>query len=647
MKRLAKILGWTVGVLVLLAGAGVAGGYYFLTSDEFRGHVESEASRFSGRKTKIARISIEWGSTAHVHLAGVQLANADWAKSEHMLKVEDVDFTLRLWPLLKGDIVLPSLELHKPEVTVEVGPQEQLNWSLGESPVAAEAAKAVAPKERMQTPLIGRLEITEGKITYQDSKRKLDLDGTVSTAHGKAGDQPQAELSLKGKLEGQPLEVKFVGGSVVMLRDTKEPYPLALDITFGGTRLTAKGTVQDPFEWKGPDVDLILAGPNLSEIYPLLGIPGPPTPPYKISGKLERDPGVWKFVRTKWHVGDSDLAGDIFVDVSKKPQFLTAKLVSSNLAFKDLAPLVGAPPGKTGNVNAKQRQTQQQLEATGDLFPNVPLHVEKLRAMNMDVTLDAKRVVAPDYLPVQALNFRVLLNNGVATVKPLTLALVGSGTIAGELGIDARTDTPRVNANLSGRGIELKTFFRNSKYFDTTQGGVQGHVQLVGHGRSLAQVMGGADGHVAVAMTGGSVSSLMVSLAGLQLFDALILYVTGDNRIPILCAVGRMNFQHGTVTFDRTLLDTQKSILHVDGQVALQSQVVGMQVKAEPKSFDLLDLHGPVFVQGKIRQPAVSIGRVIPIPTPVIGTARNVNCPALTQQLLAPQSQAPEVARAR
>jgi hypothetical protein len=36
-----------------------------------------------------------------------------------------------------------------------------------------------------------------------------------------------------------------------------------------------------------------------------------------------------------------------------------------------------------------------------------------------------------------------------------------------------------------------------------------------------------------VAMTGGSVSSLMVSLADLQLFDALILYVTGDNRISV------------------------------------------------------------------------------------------------------------------
>lgn len=644
MKRFAKILGWTLGILVVLVGVAIGGGYLYLTSTDFRSVVESQASSFSGRKTKIEKVSIDWSTVPHVRLSGVQVANADWAKTDSMLKADEVDFTIRLWPLLKGDIVLPRLTLQKPEVIVEKGgPHDELNWSFGESS-GGTAAEAVKPKNRFQTPLIGRLEVTEGRITYQDPKRKLSLDGTISTAMGKAGHQPQAELKLEGKLEGQPLTVNFTGGSAIMLRDTKEPYPIDLEVAFGATKLTAKGQVQDPFQWAHPDVDLTLSGPNLDQIYPLLGIPGPPTGPYRISGKLERDPGVWKFVQTKWRVGDSDISGDIMVDERKKPEFLTAKLVSSNLAFKDLAPLVGAPPS-SGTVNQQQAQTQQQLRARGELFPNIPLHVEKLRAMNMDVTLDARKVVAPDYLPVQALSFRVLINNGVAKVNPIKLALIGSGNITGELGLDARTDTPKVHANLSGTGIELKTFFRNSRFFDTTQGGVQGRVNLVGTGRSLAHVMGTATGDVELALGGGSVSSLMVSAAGLQLFDALILYVTGDKRIPILCAAGRMNFQNGTVTFDRTLLDTQKSILHVNGTVGLQNQAVNVEVKADPKSFDLLDLHGPVAVTGKIRDPQISLHRVFPIPTPTIGTAKTVNCPALTQQLLGPQ--APDVARAR
>lgn len=634
MRRIAKILAWVAGALTCLLVIAASTLYFFVTSDWAHRQIEGRASDFTGRKTRIAKVTVDWGTTANVRLDGIEIANADWAKAPHMLTVEQIDFDIELWPLIRGDLVLPRLALRKPEVQVEVGENEKLNWSSEEAPATVRVAKVLEPDDRYETPLIGKLEVTDGKLGYRDTKRKLELDGTVSTATGKAGSDPQAELSLKGKLEGQPLDLRFVGGSVLMLRDTGQPYPLDLAVTFGATKLVAKGTVLDPFKWTGANVDLTLSGPNLADIYPLLGIPGPPTPPYTIAGKLEREPGLWKFVQSKWRVGESDLTGEVTIDERKKPRFLTAKLVSQKLLFEDLAPLVGAPPSRKTNVSAKQAATRQQLDATGDLFPNVPLQVEKLRAMNMDVTLDAKRVIAPPWLPVQALAFRVLTQDGNVTVRPLTLSVAGGGTIAGELGIDARTADPKVRANLRLSNIELKNFFRESRYFDATQGKVQGRLLLAGNGRSLAQVMSTADGHIALALGGGSVSSLMVSLAGLQIFDALVLYVTGDNRIPIKCAVSRLNFRHGTVSFDRTLLDTQKSVLHVKGQAHLQSQVLKIQVDADPKSFDLLDLHGAVMIEGKLRYPQISLGRVIPIPTPVFGDAKDVPCEALTQQLL-------------
>lgn len=637
MKRMAKILGWVAGILLSLVMVAVGGLYLFVTSDYLRGQLEGRASDFTGRKTRIAHISVDWGAISNVRLDGVEIANAEWGKAPHMLKVEQVDFDISLWPLLKGDLVLPRLVLRKPELEIEVGDKEQLNWSMGETPVATGAAKALQPDNRYDTPLIGQLEITDGKLAYRDTKRKLELDGAVTTATVRAGDQPQAELSLKGKLEGQPLEVRFVGGSVLALRDTEQPYPVNLDIVFGATKLRAKGTVQDPFKWTGANVDLTLSGPNMSDIYPLLGIPGPPTPPYTVTGKLEREPGVWKFVQSKWRVGESDLTGEVTIDERKKPEFLTAKLVSQKLVFEDLAPLIGLPPARKTNVSAKQAQSQQQLEATGDLFPNVPLNIEKLRAMNMDVTLDAKRVIAPPWLPVQALAFRVVILNGVATVKPLTMSVFGGGTMQGELVMDARSDMPKVRANLLASDIEFKNFFRESRYFDATQGKIKGRLALAGSGRSLAQVMGTADGHVALALGGGSISSLMVSLAGLQIFDALILYVAGDNRIPIKCAMGRLNFQQGTVAFDRTLLDTEKSVLYVQGQASLKSQAVKAEIDARRKGFGLLDLHGTVKVEGKLRNPQIGLGRVFPLPTPVIGTAKDVPCADLTNQLLATQ----------
>lgn len=633
MSRIGIVAIWTAGTLAVLAAGAVGAGYLYVTSDEFRARLEGHASDYTGRKTRIEKVSIDWGATTRVRLEGVEVANAEWADGEHMLKAAEAEFDIRLWPLLKGDLVLPSLILRRPELRLERGEGDRHNWSFRDAPVVRSAAEAVAPEDRFEAPLIGRLEITDGRIVYRDGGRKLDLDGTISTATGEAGEQPQVRLSLDGRLEGQPLKLRFTGGSALLLRDTEQPYPVDLDVSFGGTRLQTKGTLQDPFQWKGANVELTLAGPDLSDIFPLLGIPGPPTPPYRISGKLDREGELWMLRQGKWRVGDSDLSGDVQIDRRRKPAHLTAKLVSQKLAFKDLAPLVGAPPGE-GTMSSKQAQTHRQLEATGDLFPNVPLKVEKLRVMNMDVRLEAGRVVAPDYLPVQAVAFRVLVENGNATVKPLTLSVIGGGAVKGELGVDARRDTPLVRANLALSDIELRHFFRNSRYFDTTQGKVRGLVQLSGHGRSLAQVMSVADGQVAMALGGGSVSSLMVSLAGLQIFDALILYVTGDKRIPILCAAGRLAFQKGVMTFDRTVLDTRKSVLHVRGQASLPAQTIQAEVKAYPKQFDLLDLHGPVSIEGKLREPNVHIGRSFPLPTPVFGTAKDVPCEALTGQLL-------------
>jgi hypothetical protein len=86
--------------------------------------------------------------------------------------------------------------------------------------------------------------------------------------------------------------------------------------------------------------------------------------------------------------------------------------------------------------------------------------------------------------------------------------------------------------------------------------------------------------------------------------------------------------------FDRTILDTQKSVLFVKGQLSLKSQAVKAEIDANPKSFDLLDLHGAVMVEGKLRTPQISLGRVIPIPTPVFGNAKDVPCASLTQEML-------------
>ena len=84
----------------------------------------------------------------------------------------------------------------------------------------------------------------------------------------------------------------------------------------------------------------------------------------------------------------------------------------------------------------------------------------------------------------------------------------------------------------------------------------------------------------------------------MQIGDALVLYITGDHRIPIRCALGRLKFNHGVVAFDKILMDTEKSVLHFDGQALLKTQEITSKITADTKRFDLLDLHSPVLIEG-------------------------------------------------
>jgi uncharacterized protein involved in outer membrane biogenesis len=552
----------------------------------------------------------------------VQLSNTDGGKADHMFKAEAVEIDIRLWPLLKGDFVLPRLALHKPDIALERNLEGKSNWSPEESPVAGNVAQAVQPKKRSEAPLIDRIEIDGGHVTYTDMQRKLDLEGDIQTASGQAGSESQTELSLEGMLADRPLTLHFVGGSALMLRDTKIPYPADLDIGFGNTKLKVKGTVQDPFKFTGADLQLSISGSDLSDIYALLSIPGPPTPPYKITGHLTREGDVWHIVDMKLDAGKSELTGKVTIDQSVKPPHLTADLVSDHLVFADLAPLTGA-----------SAEDKQPAEKNG-LFPDVPLHLEHMKKMDMDVSLDARKVIAPSYIPIDALKVQVTIKDGQLLAKPVNIAF-GGGSVTGQFALQSQSDSAKLSTDLRLKAVRLETFFRDSPFFDTTKAALDGRVTIAGNGRSLADIMNAAKGDIVIAMNDGWVSGLMVSLAGLQIGDALVLYVTGDNKIPVHCALVRLTFDQGTVAFDKTLLDTEKSVLRVEGRANLKTQAIKVKVDADPKHFDLLDIHAPVLVEGTMKDPKISIDQAIPIPTPDLGGAKDVPCEQMTQELFA------------
>ncbi len=412
------------------------------------------------------------------------------------------------------------------------------------------------------------------------------------------------------------------------LRDEDKPYPLDLFAAYGATEVSVKGTVGDPFTMEAANLDLTLKGPDLSEIFPLLGVPAPPTPPYDLKGHLAHEDETWRFTDMQGRIGDSDMAGAITIDYGGKKPLLTADLVSKKLDFDDLAPLVGAPPDSDETASAEQKKTAAELKQQDEIFPDVPLKVDLLDVMDMEVKLDAKKVTAENYLPIESLAATVVIRGGKAVVKPLHMRVAG-GSVDGALSLDSGPKPAVAAADLKMRNVDLKPFFRGTEFLDTTGGKMGADIAIQGQGKSLADVMGTANGKTFWTMTGGSMSGLLIEGAGLDIAEALLLYVTEDARVPIRCAAGHIDLTNGDAKFDRLIMDTTDSVLYFRGQTNLRQQTLKMDIFADAKDFSILDIDAPVHLQGKIRDPEISIGKGVPIPLIEPGDAEDVSCDLL------------------
>ncbi|MBA4100543.1 MAG: hypothetical protein C0484_27695 [Rhodospirillum sp.] len=628
-RRVAKIAAIVVGVFLVLIVGAVAALVVYAGSSAFRGEVEQRAGVVLGRELKIGDLQINWSWAPRIQLRDVVVGGA--AKdAPPLLEAAAVDLRIRLLPLLRGEVILPHLQVEQPKLVLHVDEKGVPNWSFSKNPAAAAAAEVATPDERDEAPIIGELVIKEGHFTYQDDAKDLQLEGDITTATGEAEKTDNIKFDAKGKLQGKAMKVEFVGGSILALRDDDTPYPLDLTASYGGTEVTVKGTATDPFKLEAANIDLTLKGPDLSEIFPLLGVPAPPTPPYNLKGNLVREGETWHFTKMQGRIGDSDVRGEVKIDYGPEKPVLIAKLVSDNLDFDDLAPLVGAPPDTDETASAEQKKVAARLEQKDELFPDVPLKVNLLDVMDMEVTLDAKKVNAESYLPVEALSGTVTVSGGKATVKPLKMAVAG-GSLEGAMSLDSNQKPSVAAADIKMRNLELKAFFKDSDYFETTEGKIGADLDIKGQGNSLAEVMGSADGKTFFTMTGGAMSGLLIEAAGLDIAEALVLYIGDDARVPIRCAAGPINLAKGVAKFDRIIMDTTDSVLYIRGESNLRKELLKMDIFADAKDFSVLDVDAPVHLEGKIRAPEISIGKGVPIPIIEPGDAEDVDCNLLLE----------------
>nr|WP_228735068.1 AsmA family protein [Xanthomonas euvesicatoria] len=562
-----------------------------------RGPVERAVSAKTGREFHLGHLDVDLGRITTVRGERLSLGNASWSKRGAMAELNAAEIDVEFWPLLRGKLRLPEIRLEHPTLLLEAGNDSHPgNWVFDKSDGDG------------SMPRLGRLLVTNGRLQYIDDTTRSDVDVAINSLAPPSSDQRAAPIGIdgEGRWKGYPFSLKGNTASPLELSQSEHPFRIDLRGSAGATRTHVRGTLTNPFQFRVFDLQMALSGQDMEDLYPLIGVAMPSTPPYKLDGRLRRDGDgdVWRYEKFTGTAGDSDLSGTAEIDLRNKRPFLRADLASKRLDFDDLAGFVGAPP-KTGtneSANAEQKKQAAQLAASARVLPTTPYDLSKLRAMDAQVRWRAQRINAPSW-PLDDMDASLTLKDGLLRLDPLNFGVAG-GDIRSTIGMDARKAVITTQLKASIRGIRLDQLFPDATLAKQASGAIGGELDLRGRGNSIAAMLGSADGSIGVGMGRGHVGNLIMELAGLDIAESLKYLLTKDRQIPVRCIFGDFGVQDGLMQSRALAFDSTDTIIVGEGNISLKNETLDLLLRPRPKDRSILSLRSPLRIGGTFKDPS-------------------------------------------
>jgi uncharacterized protein involved in outer membrane biogenesis len=574
---------WLAGfaALALLAGAGM----HFFDWNWLRAPIAKHVERATGRTFAI-RGNFDVRLSRHPRLTaeGLVIGNAPWAREPGMAEIGRVEFTVDVLALWRGRVVLPEVSLSEARILLEKNSDGAANWEFG----------AQGGDAKRGLPSIGTLTLDRARFVFRDPAIKTDIATEVSTIPADQKNAGMWKITGRGRVKGMPTTLDGVVGSVLTLASARPlPYPVNLRAVLGTTRARINGVLADPLHLNGENLNFELEGADMAQLFPLLGMPLPPTPPYKLSGHLNHSGHVWTFRKFAGRVGNSDLAGDFSVDLGRKPRFITANLVSRNLDIHDLGGFIGAERG-----DARASPTPP---PPGRVLPHEPFSLEKLRVANADVQFRGEHVLTGK-LPLEKITATLKLRDGAITLEPLNFGVAG-GNLVSQIRMDARQSVIKTRADISVRQVRLEKLFPGFRLGRANAGTLTGRAKIDTTGNSVAKMLAAADGDAALMMEGGSISELLVRLINLDVANAIPVLLTGDKQLPVRCMAAHLNGKDGDFKVKTLVLDTGKAVVTGSGGINFADESLDLSLVSKSKGFSLVALRGPINITGTFKDP--------------------------------------------
>lgn len=591
---------WLAGFAALLVVLVLV--IYFFPWDALRGPINRYVSEHLGRRFEITKhLSVNVGRTTTVRAEGVEISNPEWAHDPYLLKAAAAEFDINLLPLVFGKVVLPRISLTEPRIGLQIEPDGRRTWALSRD-----------TSDENAVPEIGAVVVDKGNVNYRARAQGADLDVQFSLVQ-EAGNQLPLNYKANGKWKNEAFTANGrTGGVLKFSKDTQASFPLEVNAVAGRTRLKAKGSIANLADLAGIDATFDLQGQNLDDLFNLLGVVLPFTPPYKLRGKLDKQEKLWAVSQIQGMLGKSDLSGALSFDQSAAVPLLTGKVQSKVMDFADLGPVIGLVPSSGSTPKAKSvaasatdqavtggssKNASRTGTARGKVLPVTQLDVVKLKAMNADVTYSAADIRHVRELPLDKGAVHVKLNAGVLQLEPISLGIAG-GSVAGNIRIDSNVMPAAFNTKLDVRALQLNQLFPAVESTKTGLGKISGQFDLKGRGNSVAQMLGSASGDVAILMGKGEISNILLEYMGLDGGEVIKFLLSGDRTVRLRCAAAAFDVKQGLMSSRAIVLDTSDTLITGEGQISLANETLDILLKPQPKDVSILSLRSPLRIGG-------------------------------------------------
>jgi uncharacterized protein involved in outer membrane biogenesis len=577
-------LKWLVGIVAMLVALAL--GLYFFSWDLLREPINRHMSEQLGRRFEITQhLAVRLGLTSIVRAEGVEFANPEWASEPYLVKASTAEFDIELFPLLLGKLVLPRVVLTGAKIGLQIEPDGRRTWALSRD-----------TSDESATPDIGVLLVKEGSVHYRAVAQGANIVAQFTLAEEADNSLPLG-FKAKGKWKNEAFSAEGRTGGVLQLnQNSQAPFPVELSAVAGRTSLKAKGSISNLAEFANVDAMVDLQGRNLAELYKLLGVVLPSTPPYKLRGRLLKNGKLWSASQIQGVLGKSDLSGTLSFDPSAAVPMLTGKVASKVLDFSDLGSVIGLAPSTSSGPSA--------AAASRKVLPVATLDVPRLKAMNADVTYAAADILHVKMLPLDKGSVHVKLTAGVLQLDPVSLGVAGGG-VTGRISIDANVVPAAFNTHLDVHGVQLNQLLPAVETTKSSLGKISGQFALKGQGNSVAQMLGSASGKVAVLMGKGAISNILLEYMGLDGGEIIKFLVRGDRNVQLRCAAAAFDVTQGLMTSRAIVLDTSDTVINGQGQVSLANETMAIVLKPLPKDQSVLSLRSPLRIGGTFSAPSV------------------------------------------